>query len=108
MLIEATAAVLQEHTGRGCLDDAPWVILLKTSQQALPCLWRQRHDCLREMLRLDGKYRELLVTAPVTASMTGDLRWVTLPDGLPKGVNARLQVLILLVGVGHRPQFLSK
>jgi hypothetical protein len=101
MLIEATAAVLQEHTRRGCIDDVPRVILLETSQQALPRLWRQRRDCLCEVMRLNGKYRELLVTAPVTASMTGDLRWVTLPNGLPEGVNACLQALVLLVGVGH-------
>ena len=67
MLVEATAAVLQEYTGRGCIDDTPWVILLETSQQALPRLWRQRSDCWREVMRLDGKDRELLVTAPVTA-----------------------------------------
>src|SRR5712691_4140048 len=108
MLIEATAAVLQEHTGRGCIDDTPRVILLETRQQALLRLWRQLSDCLREVMRLDGKDRELLVTAPVTASMTGDLRWVTLPNGLPKGVNAGLQALVVFVGVGHRPRFLSK
>src|SRR4030095_8831611 len=90
MLIEATAALLQEHTGRGGINEAPWVILLKTSQQALPRLWRQRHDCLREMMCFDGKYRELLVTAPITASMTGNLRWVTLANGLPKGVHTHL------------------
>src|SRR5215813_13422733 len=108
MLVKTTAAVLQEHTGRGCIDDTPRVILLETSQQALPRLWRQRSDCLCEVMRLDGKDRELLITAPITASMTGDLRWVTLPNGLPKGVNACLQALVLLVGVGHRPRFLSK
>src|SRR3989442_14800285 len=41
MLVEATAAVLQEDTGRGRSDDAPRVILLETRQQALPRLWRQ-------------------------------------------------------------------
>src|SRR5262249_26851354 len=90
MLIEATAAVLQEHTGRGGINDAPWVTRRETTPRALRRLWRQCDDRQREMMRLDGKYRELLVTAPVTASMTGDLRWVTLPNGLPKGVNARL------------------
>src|SRR5215510_4923986 len=108
VFIEATAAVLQEHTGRGGIDDAPRVILLETSQQALPRLWRQGSDCLREVMRLNGKYRELLVAAPVTASMTGDLRWVTLRNGLPEGVNTLLQALVLLVGVGHRPRSLSK
>src|SRR5260221_12103636 len=39
MLIEATAAVLQEHTGRGCIYDAPRVILPETRQQALLRLW---------------------------------------------------------------------
>jgi hypothetical protein len=60
------------------------------------------------MMRLDGKYRELLVTAPVTASVTGELRWVTLANGLSKGIHTPLQALILLVGVGHRLRFLSK
>jgi hypothetical protein len=101
MLIEATAAVLQEHTGRGCIDDAPRVILPETSQQALLRLWRQRSDRLRQVMHLHRKYRKLLVTAPVTASMTGDLRWVTLTNGLPKDVHARLQALVLLVGVSH-------
>ena len=36
ILVETTAAVLQEHTGRCGIDDAPWVILLETCQQALP------------------------------------------------------------------------
>src|SRR5215471_13722524 len=53
-------------------------------------------------MRLDGKHRKLLVTAPVTARMAGDLRWVLLADGLPKGVNACHQALVLLVGVRHR------
>src|SRR5262249_26487200 len=52
MLVKTTAAVLQEHTGRGCIDDTPRVILLETSQQALPRLWRQRSDCLHEVMRL--------------------------------------------------------
>src|SRR5437867_5312417 len=43
MLVQATAAILQEHTGCGGIDDVPWVILLETRQQALPRLWRQRH-----------------------------------------------------------------
>jgi hypothetical protein len=60
------------------------------------------------MMCFDGKYRELLVTAPITASMTGNLRWVTLANGLPKGVHTRLQALVLLIGAGHKPQFLSK
>ena len=32
---------------------------------------------------------------------------VTLADGLPKGVNAHHQALVLLVGVRHRPPLLS-
>src|SRR5215813_11236205 len=52
MLVEATTAVFQEHTGCGCIDDAPRVLPLETSQQALPRLWRQRRDCLREVIRL--------------------------------------------------------
>src|SRR5437016_14668288 len=59
MLVEATAAVLQEYTGHGCIDNTPWVILLETSQQALPRLWRQRRDCLREVISLVGNYREV-------------------------------------------------
>src|SRR6516162_3605634 len=38
MLVETTASVLQEHTGRRCVDDVPRVILLETCQQALPRL----------------------------------------------------------------------
>jgi hypothetical protein len=30
VFIEATATMLQEHTGRGGIDDTPWVILLET------------------------------------------------------------------------------
>src|SRR5207249_959741 len=102
MLVQATAAVLQEHTGCGGIDDAPWVILLETRQQALPRLWSQRHNCLRQVMCLDRKYRELLIAAPVTASMTGDLRWITLTNGLPKSINACLQELVLFVGIRHR------
>jgi hypothetical protein len=98
-LIEATTAVLQEHTGRCGIDDTPWGMALETGQQALACLWGERRDGMGEVMRLDRKYRKLLVTAPVAAGMTGDLGWVTLPDALPKGVNARLQVLVLLVGL---------
>jgi hypothetical protein len=108
MLVEATTAVLQEHTGRCSVNEAPWVMLLETGQQALPRLWCQRSDCLGEVMRLDRKYRELLITAPVAAGMTGELCWVTLGNGLPKGVNARLQVLVLLVSICHRLPFLSK
>jgi hypothetical protein len=100
--------VLQEHTGWGCINDAPRVILPETSHQTLLRLWCERSDRLREVMRLHGKYRKLLVTAPVTTSMTGELCWVTLTNALTKGVHTRLQVLVLLVGVGHKPRFLSK
>jgi hypothetical protein len=107
MLIEAAAAMLQEHAGGRRIDDPPWVSLLETRQQVLPCLWSKPSHRLREMMRLDRKYRELLVAAPITASMTGDLRWVTLLNGLPKGVHARHQTLVVLVGMRHRLQLLT-
>jgi hypothetical protein len=97
--VEATAAVLQKHTGRCGIDEAPWVMLLQTGQQALSRLWCQRGDCLCEVMRLNRKYRELLVTAPIAAGMTGDLRWVALRDGLPKVVNACLQTLVLFISM---------
>jgi hypothetical protein len=106
MRIEATATVLQEHTGRGCVNDPPRVSRLETSQQVLPHLWSEINDCLREMMGLNGKDRKLLVAASVTASLTGDLRWVALTNSLPKGINARHQALVLFVGVGHRRRLL--
>jgi len=101
MVVEAAAAMLQEHTGQGRIDQTPRVSLLESHQQVLPYLWGKCCHSLGEVMRLDGKHRQLLVTAPVTARMAGDLRWVTLADGLPKGVNARHQALVLLVGVRH-------
>jgi len=106
MVVETTATVLQEHAGLGCIDYTPWVNLLETRQQVLPRLWGKRCDCLRKVMRLDGKHGELLVTAPITASMTGDLRWVALANGLPEGVNACHQAPVLLVGVRHKPLLL--
>src|SRR5262245_8376792 len=58
------------------------------------------------MMGLDGKDRKLLVAASITASLTGDLRWIALTNRLPKGINARHQALVLLVGVGHRRRLL--
>jgi hypothetical protein len=58
------------------------------------------------VIRLDGKHGKLLVTAPITTSMTGDLRWVALENDLPEGVNACHQALVLLVGVRHKPPLL--
>src|SRR5262249_26031031 len=46
MVVEAAAAMLQEHTGRRRLDYTPWVVLLEPRQQVLPCLWGKRRDCL--------------------------------------------------------------
>jgi hypothetical protein len=106
MVVEATAAMLQEHAGQGCIDHTPRVSLLETSQQVLPRLWGKCSDRLHKVVCFDGKHRKLLVTAPVTTSMTGDLRWVTLANGLPKGVNACHQALVLLVGVRHRAPLL--
>src|SRR5919202_6532213 len=65
MAVEATAAVLQEHAGRGRIDHAPRVSLPEARQQALPCLQGQCCHSLCEVMRLDGKHRQLLVTAPV-------------------------------------------
>src|SRR5262245_52486979 len=98
MVIEAAAAMLQEHTGPGWIDQTPRVSLLQPRQQMLTYVWGKCCHSLGEVMRLDGKHRKLLVTAPVTARMAGDLCWVTLADGLPKGINARHQALVLLVG----------
>src|SRR5262245_11192965 len=72
MVVEAAAAMLQEHTGRGRINYTPRVMLLKPRQQVLSSLWGQRRDCLRQVMGLDRKHRKLLVTAPVTAGMAGD------------------------------------
>src|SRR5437867_3751180 len=101
MVVEAAAAMLQQHTRRGRLDYTPGVMLLEPRQQVLPGLWGKRRDRLRQMMSLDRKDRKLLVTAPVTACMAGDLGGITLAHSLPKGVNARHQALILLVGIRH-------
>jgi len=55
MIVETTATVLQEHTGLGCINHTPWINLLETRQQVLPRLRGKRCDCLRKVMRLDGK-----------------------------------------------------
>jgi hypothetical protein len=49
------------------------------------------------MIRFNWEDGEVLITAPITTSMTGYLPWILLANGLPKGLYPCHEVLVLLV-----------
>jgi hypothetical protein len=49
------------------------------------------------MMRFNWEDGEVLITAPITTSMTGYLPRILLANGLPKGLYPCHEVLVLLV-----------
>jgi hypothetical protein len=60
-------------------------------------LWLQGADRLGQMIRFNWEDGKVLITAPITTSMTGYLPWILLANGLPKGLYPCHEVLVLLV-----------